>query len=158
MKKMLVVFFAVLLASAAFGQQIFDSEDPNGSPLMPGDIVEVTNSESKPGYGYSDAWFHMYYQGAFLGEVHMPFVNQHFDVDDYPPYHIIGYADLYVGPYTWADEVELEIALYLVPYQYHYYSRNSLVVFPTTDVVPVTSFWGLIALLILVPAVIIWRR
>lgn len=156
MKKLTVLVFVICLSAPVFGQEVFNIVDPNGPPLQTGDTVAVTNSNAFPGYAYSDAWYHFYHLGSLLAEVHIPFTHQHFYMDPMT-YQIMGYADLYVGPYTYADEVRLEIALALGQ-QYHFFSRNSLVVEPTTLVTPSLNMWGLILLLILLPAYMVFRR
>lgn len=158
MKKLAILLFVLLVTAPVLGQWTpnFTIEDPNGAPLMPGDTVEIISGAQHVGHGISDAWFRLYRDGLFLTEIHIPFGMQHFTIG--ATYEIEGYADLYVGEYTWTDEVELVVATYFVTQQFHWMSYNSLPVYPTTEVVPATSTWGIILLLLLFPAIWLWKR
>jgi len=163
MKKATIILFALLLTVPVLGQTpSFDIEVrlPFVEPVSPGDPIYISVSGNTPHslHEFSDAWFRFYHEGFLLEERHIDFADQHFECSFDTAYYVEGYATLDVGPWTWADEVELVIATSLFPNQYHWMSRNSLEVNPTTERVPSTSTCGVIVMLLLIPAISFWKR
>lgn len=157
MKKFLFIALLVLSCSTVFAQGHFIIADSTGDTLIAGDQIQIASSNIFPAsYWYSDAYYHMYYQGTFIARIHVPFENQHFD---YVTPYITGYGDFYVGEYTWCDSMEVEIALAGIGKpQYHFYSSNSLPITPTTIAMPSTSTWSLILLIMGLSVILLRRR
>ncbi len=159
MKKLVILLFALFLTVPVLGQWTpdFDIIASPAGPLDFGHEVHVTNGQrAHTGHSISDAWFRLYHENNFLIEIRIPNENKHFTIG--PTYEIEGYADFYVGEYTWADELELVVATSFVTQQYHWMSTNSLPINPSTEVIPTTGIWGIILMLLLIPAIWLWKR
>ncbi len=143
-----------------YGQQ-FDISDANGSPLLPGETVEVVNSEILAAdLRYSDSWFILECDGCDPiwtdRRIDIPTGMHHFT---YINGQLGGYAELYVGDYFWYNKVSLEIAMSRAGgYQYHFYSRNTLDIEPTGVPTPSLTTWGLITLIVSISALMIWKK
>lgn len=148
-----------ILTGVVCAQSTFQISDSTGEPLIETDQIIVDSSISYPSnYIYSDANFFLYYQGTLIGPVHIPFDKQHLYLDG--SYQLQGYADMEYGDYTWADELMMEVLFARpgFPGQLHHTSINTLQVTPLTERAPSITTWGLIILLILIPAIMLFRR
>jgi hypothetical protein len=157
----IVALILMVCASVpVLAQSTFTIGDSTGEPLEPLDQIQILSSITYPSnYIYSDAYVYLYYLGSIIeGPIHLPFEKQHFYIDT--DYTLKGYADMHYGPYTWADELWLEIKFARAgfPGQLSHMSINSLEVLPLTPQTPSIGLWGIVALLLLIPALIIFKR
>ncbi|MBN1551920.1 hypothetical protein JW979_10640 [bacterium] len=145
MKQIGIVLLLIAFPFAAQGVWFEIAPGTGASePLSNGDNVMISNSgDFLPGYYYSDGYFRLYYLGTPSGEVR--FTNHAFSISGG---QITGEEPLNVGPYTWADEVDMHIFyIPVVPPQRNEYSDNTLLVTPQTAKVPALSAWALVILL-----------
>lgn len=160
MKRPFVIVLGLLAAVAVQAQG-----DPNyhyliqpaggaTEPLNPGNSIEVYNSDSRPEHTYSDAYFEFYHQGIFVGIVHVD--NSTYHLNEFG--QVVGDGVLEVGEYTWANGVKVRIITVFSQNTYTWTSDNMLQVANATVITPSLSGWGLAALLILIPGIMVISR
>ncbi|MCD4654853.1 hypothetical protein K8T06_13080 [bacterium] len=155
--KKLVLLAALLVLTTGVNALDFTIAPGSGysEPMSQGSVVAVgTVITPSPVHTFMDAWHSLFYGSMPLGLVYTTFGS--FDLDGYG--YLIGSDPLDLGAYTMADACGLHVETRLATTVYSWDSNNTLVVGPTGPMTPSTSTWGLIILLLGVPAVIIWRR
>jgi hypothetical protein len=152
----IVVGLLMVVAIQAQGDPRFYIQPTGGAtePLNPGDSIEVYNSEYMAGHTFSNAFFEFYHNGIYVGRVLAS--NSTYDVDGFG--QVIGEGVLEVGQYTWADGVKVQVETVFAMQVYTWNSYNMLQVANSTVLVPSLSHWGLMVLLILIPAVMLFYR
>ena len=158
MKKLLVILAMIMMVSGVHAAVYFNIGPATGysEPLSEGDVIEVTatTQSAQAGETVRDSWWLFYYNNVELGEVLT--LKPAFTING--SYELVGSDPLTVGSYVMANRVHLRIWSGLATQNYYTNSNNYLEVQPTGPMTPSTSTWGLIILLLAVPAVILWRR
>lgn len=158
MRKLLFLLAFVLFVSGTQAAVYFTIAPGPGfsEPLSEGDMVMIDTviQPGMPGEAIINTLWEFSYGLHVLGEVYTTYDAFTMDGSGY----VSGVDVLDVDVYETANSLRLHIWSRFVQQQYHSYSTNSLEVLPTMAVTPSTTAWGLIVLLLLVPAVLIWRR
>jgi len=157
MRKLLLLSALLILVTGANATLVYTIAPGTGysEPLSQGDVLTVgICSEPDAGYTFQDAWFVLFYNSTELGTVYTTYESFGFDSYGY----LVGSDPLNIGTYTMADAVGLRVTSRLATSIFTRNSTNTLAVGPTGPMTPSTSAWGLIILLLSVPAIIIWRR
>ncbi|HPQ38956.1 MAG TPA: hypothetical protein PLV45_01155 [bacterium] len=158
MKHLLIVASLFLIVAGAQASVYFTITPGGGysEPLNDGDVIEVDQTTQPAQFGEEvvDSYWTLYYNNIDLGDVYTTLGAFVLDTAG----NLVGSDALNVSSLTAANRVYLHIWSRLGPSQFHTHSTNYLEVTPTTPMVPATGFWGMLILLLAVPAYLLWRR